>query len=102
MTDIEQQFNQAMIGIYRRALDEARYKASRFLQLVHDEGGVAAAKILINSKEPAEGYTELWQRKRLDLTVEALVQNTKWHSLFDTDEIERAKTRLKSYGYQVQ
>ena len=52
----------------------------------------------VESKSP--GYTELWKRHRLDLTVEALVvDDLRWHLLFTPDEIERAKSRLREYGY---
>lgn len=94
------EFEEAMVEIYRRALSEARYKASRFLSMVQDEGGVATARYLIHSPQVSEGYTALWERSRLDLTVEAMVlSNAKWHPLFTTEELERCSERLKAYGY---
>lgn len=41
-------FNAAMMNIYRRALNEAKYSATRFLQMLHDHGGLETAQILIH------------------------------------------------------
>jgi hypothetical protein len=100
-TPLEIEFHRAMINIFTRAKIEADYLATRYIQMVTELGGVKAAKKLINSDKPSEGYTALWKRKRLDITVEALVQNPKWAPLFDPSEIERAKQRLKEYGHEI-
>lgn len=60
-TLLEQEFHQSMVNIYTRAKNEAEYVATRFIQMVAEHGGVAAAKILINSEQPSEGYTALWE-----------------------------------------
>ena len=94
------QFNAAMFEIYRRAKYEADYSANLFLKMLGDKGGAVTAKYLINSSKPSDGYTALYERNRLDLTVEAEVENSKWHSLFTEIEINRARDRLKQYRYQ--
>jgi len=98
-TALEEEFYQEMVNIYIRAKDEVAYLATRYLQMVNEHGGVTTAKILINSEKPSDGYTALWELGRLDLTVEALVQDSKWATLFRPEEIERARQRLKKYGY---
>ncbi len=95
----EREFHKAMIHIYEKARDETGYLATRFLQMVTEHGGVETAKILINADKPSDGYSALWERKRLDITVEALVQDPRWESLFTPDEINRARQRLIDYGY---
>jgi len=100
-TLLEQEFHRAMVGIYERAKNEANYVATRYIQMVAEHGGVETAKILINSDRPSHGYTALWEKRRLDITVEALVQNPKWASLFSAEEIEKARQRLIDYGYNV-
>ena len=47
----------------------------------------------------SEGYVALWERKRLDLTVEALILADEWLPLFGEPEREIARTRLAQYGY---
>ncbi len=45
---IESQFHEAMLEIYRRAKDEAKYNASLFLRTVEEQGGFQAARTLIS------------------------------------------------------
>lgn len=102
MQTLAEKFDQAMLDIYKLALSEARYKASAFLELVHRRGGVAAAKQLINSSEPPAGYTALFERRCLHLTVEALVaENEEWWELFTEEEVEKAIKRLTEYHYVI-
>lgn len=90
-----------MLEIYRVAKAEARYDATIFLGMVAQRGGLATAQYLINTPKPSEGYTALYMRGRLDLTVEAMViENTEWHELFTDEELAKARTRLKQYEYK--
>jgi len=98
--DIE--FHEAMLNIYRQAKSEAKYNAQRFLQMVVDHGGVETAKMLIHSENVSDGYTALWERGRLDLTVEAMIiESPKFHSLFSDDEIKICSKRLIGYRYEI-
>lgn len=93
-------FDNAMHNIYKRAKDEAGYTASIFLDMIYKNGGLVTAKQLINATKPSDGYTALYERGRLDLTVEAVVlEDELWHSLFTSEELKRARKRLKDYGY---
>lgn len=95
---LELEFDEAMLNIYRKAKSEAKYNAVRFLQMVTDHGGLETAHILINSGTVSEGYTALWERGRLDLTVEAMIlDNEKYHSLFSEEELAVCAKRLKQY-----
>jgi hypothetical protein len=93
-------FDEAMLNIYRQALSEAGYKATRFLTMVNEDGGLATAKYLIHSSQVSDGYTALWERKRLDLTVEATVlADPKWEPLFTSEELAICAKRLNEYGF---
>ena len=96
---LEAAFDKAMMDIYVRAKAEANYTASIFHRMLCDRGGLATAKQLINERTPSDGYTALWELGRLDLTVEALVsESAVWHPLFESDELDRARKRLRDYG----
>ncbi len=70
--------------------------------MVGENGDFEAARILINSNSVSEGYTILWEKGRLDLTVEALVlENSKYHLLFSDEEINKCRQRLTEYTYNV-
>ena len=98
--DLEAQFDEAMMDIYVTAKKEAKYNASRYLEMLLEHRGLETARMLINASEPSAGFTSLWEAKRLDLTVEALVIRPQWSQLFEPDEIERAQRRLKQYNYK--
>ena len=96
----ERAFHEEMINLYQRAFAEANYRARVFIQRVETDGGLTTAKSLINAAQVSDGYTELWDRGFLNLTVEAFVlENERFHPLFEADEIERCRSRLGAYGY---
>lgn len=98
--DLKERFNLAMWNIYKRAKYEAKYNATRYLQMLDENGGLETAHILINSSNVSDGYTALWERGRLDLTVEALIwDNPEYNKLFTEDELRIAKKRLIDYQY---
>ncbi len=97
---LEIDFHKDMLTIYRRAKDECGYNATRFLQMVANDGGLKTAKKLLATNEPSDGFTELWRKHRLDLTVENLVLNPKYRILFSVEEVTIARERLNSYGYK--
>ncbi|ABE61208.1 uncharacterized conserved protein [Nitrobacter hamburgensis X14] len=100
MDVLKQEFQVELFNAYKRAKDEAKYHATIFIQMLTDRGGLETAKFLINSPKVSDGYTALYERERLDLTVEAIVaENSKWHPLFTTEEIDRCHKRLAQYGY---
>lgn len=97
--ELEALFDNAMMDVYRRALDECDYKATRFLHMLHEYRGLETARILLHASKVSEGYVALWERQRLDLTVEAVILAREWHPLFSEQEREIARSRLAEYGY---
>ncbi|WP_066309180.1 hypothetical protein [Bacillus sp. FJAT-29814] len=96
----EQDFHKAMVDIYNLALKHCHYRATRFLQMVANEGGLKTAKKLLKENKISDGFMNLLQNNRLDLTVEALVIKVEFKHLFTDTEIEEATQRLKNYGYE--
>src|SRR5882672_6016841 len=95
---LKSEFDEEMLQIYQRALSEAHYKATRFLAMLNEHRGLETARLLIHSPTVSEGYTALWERKRLDLTVEAVIHDKpKWHPLFTQDELNICVRRLTDY-----
>lgn len=93
-------FEKAMHGIDTRAKLEAGYTAKIYHDMLFRHGGLGTAKQLINAPQVSDGYTALYERQRLDLTVEAVVvENPQWHELFTAEELTRARKRLRDYEY---
>ncbi len=97
--DLQQRFDDAFLDAYRRALNEAKYDAKRVLHMFHEIGGLRTAQVLLATERVTEGYIAMWERGRLDLTIEALVLKPAWHPLFTDEERESARNRLKKYNY---
>ncbi len=95
---LEDEFYEAMVDIYTEG-KSIGYNAAKFIQMVSEYGGVNTAKMLINADSPFDGFLSLWKKNRLDLSIEAVIQNPKWKPLFSEAEIERARKRLIEYGY---
>lgn len=94
------EFNQRMEELYLAGKKEARFSAPLFGELLKEHGGIETARRFIHSPDFAPGFTALWERKRLDLTVEAvIVEEPRWHPLFTAEELEICRSRLKEYGY---
>ncbi len=100
LAKLEQEFDEEMLKIYQRALSEAHYRATRFFSMLQEYGGLGTAQRLIHSPTVSEGYTALWERNHLDLSVEAVIHDCpKWHPLFTSEELEICSNRLRSYEY---
>jgi hypothetical protein len=92
-------FDRAMRGVYDRARSEAGYNATYLLGMLARHGGLETARRLLHAPAVSEGFTALWERKRLDLTVEALILREDFVDLFTEDEIELARIRLAQFGF---
>jgi hypothetical protein len=99
LDEIERRFHRAMISIYETAKRELGYNATRFLQMISEQDGLATARQLLWSDAPSEGFTTLWERNRLDLTVEAHILLDEFASLFTDQDREQARARLETYGW---
>ncbi|MFC4111708.1 caspase family protein [Nonomuraea zeae] len=96
---LEREFHAAMVEVYKRAKKEAGYPATYFLKMISERGGLASARHLLCASSVSDGFTALWERNRLDLSVEAVVLQSRFASLFTEDEREQARARLEEYGY---
>lgn len=101
MIEAERKFNIAMKEIYETAKKVCGYNATRFIQLVAEKGGVAAAKQLINKPGGTDGFTILWECGRLDLSVEACVLKEEYKVLFEDEERNICRERLLKFGYKL-
>ena len=95
MTDIEARFEQDMVEkVYRAAGRETGYWAGYFLRTVKQDGGVGAARRLLKRNGMSPGLAKLASLNRLDLTMETLVLDPAYASLFTDEERAIATRRL--------
>ena len=101
MKNLKREFQKDMFRIYTEA-SELGYNPTRFLQMVHEHGGVETAKRLLSTDDfIQDGIKRLWELGRLDLSVEWLVLQDKYKDLFTEQELEIAKRRLKLLNYDI-
>lgn len=99
MTEKENRFHQEMVNIYKLNKQLLNYTPTRFLQMVNEYGGIQAAKKLLATSGGESGFLILWQKERLDLSMEALVLKPEYHELFTQTELDEARKRLTDLGY---
>lgn len=92
------QFHLAMLGIYDAALKlKPAYRATSFLRMLNEHGGKETADRLLATSKPSQGFTELFLRGKdnLTLSVEYLVLQSPWRTLFSMEQLEIARERLR-------
>jgi hypothetical protein len=97
---LEKDFEKAMWELYYAMLNEAGYESRALRRMLREHGGKETAQRLIRTTKLSNGYGNLYQLGRLDLTVEALIHdNPRWHPLFSKQELKKLQQRLIRFGY---
>jgi hypothetical protein len=100
MSNLEAAFHQTMLDGYHQ-LAKLGYRATYFLRMVQELGGVQAARQLANQEGSSEGFTRMWEMGRLDLSAEALMLKPEYRDLFTDQERRRARQNLDDLGYRA-
>jgi hypothetical protein len=97
------EFELELWAAYREAKLKYRFNATRFVQMMTEDGGVGTANRLLATGPVAvqTGLAELWQCGRLDLSVEAKVLIPKYRSLFPASLREIARRRLQDHEFDL-
>lgn len=98
---LEKKFRNKIMNSYKMAQKDLNYNPKLYIQMIEDKGAVEAAKALINKPKVSLGFEKLWEKKRLDLSLEAAVLNEEYHTLFTAEEIEICRSRLEGCGYKI-
>lgn len=98
---LEAKFESEMLDLYYEAARVLHYRATRFLNMVNDYGGVQTAKMLLQSNEGSDGFTKLWEGGQLDLSVEARVLKPECAALFSDAERAKARAHLAAVHYKA-
>jgi 5-methylcytosine-specific restriction protein A len=96
----ELKFRRELTDLVARIKNETNYTPSEFLNMLHKDGAIITAKTLIRpGSRESDGYKKLWEKGRLDLTVELVALQPQWQYLFTGDELKNAQKRLRNYKY---
>lgn len=86
----------------RGTYDAARklgYVATYFLQMLEEHGGKETAKRLLSKSAPQAGLSRLWELGLLNESMEAVVLQDRFRSLFTGAELAEAHRRLEGFGF---
>jgi len=100
MDDAELDFRAAL----QDAIQECKrigYPPSGFVGMISSSSAFEAVRTLLAKTTPSDGFGTLWEKGRLDLTVEAMVLKPEWRSFFTASEIAIARKRLSDAKYQA-
>ena len=75
-------------------------RVTRFRAMCAEHGAVQATKRLIHAPRPSDTFSDLWVKRRLDLTVEAVILTERaWDPLFDNPDRAVARKRLQDHEW---
>lgn len=95
---LEDQLTEALRGTYEAARSRG-YIATYFLQMLEEYGGRETAKRLLAVSEPQTGLYKLWELHLLNESMEAVVLQGRFQSLFSEDDLAEARRRLDELGF---
>ncbi len=87
-------FDSALFTVIERSRVEVGYDPSALRLMSHRLGALGAARALLSTATVSDGFVALWERDRLDLTVESLALADEFAVLFSEEEREIARRRL--------
>lgn len=101
--NLEDELTAALIEGYQRAGNEVGYWGRRFLQAVRRNGGLSTARRMMAPRNAGQraGLDALLEASRPDLTVEAIILQPKFRTLFSDAELSVATERLGEYGKAI-
>jgi len=97
--DLYLEFNKKMNEISDNAEKMIGKRFTKLDQMLKKDSGVNVAIKLISSSDQTTGFLDLYKAKRLDLSIEFLVINKRYNSLFEADIILQAQSRLNDWEY---
>jgi hypothetical protein len=94
--------DRALLDITERCRRELDYNPRYFVSMLAQHGSLGAVRRLLAAPAVSDGFVLLWERQRLDLSVEAIVIDPRFAHLFTEQEREIAGRRLEDFGYDPQ
>ncbi len=96
---LKKSFHQEMIHLYKKMIKLIKYKPTRLIDYINKYGGYEAAVKYINTESNVQDFAVLWEKERLDLSVEALITSENYRSLFQEEVLVFCDRKLKEYSY---
>jgi hypothetical protein len=99
---VEGVLDHALVDLTERWRSEFNHNPRYFVSTIAQHGALDAVRRLLAAPAVNDGFVFLWERQRLDLSVESLVLEERFAHLFTDGEKEIARRRLDDFGYDPQ
>lgn len=96
----EDEFERDLRASAAEAKRVMRFSGRYFLGMLAADGAYRTTVTLLSKKNSSDGFDELSLAKRLDLSVEAQVVETKWRTYFDPVLVKKAEDLLSKHEYK--
>jgi hypothetical protein len=100
-SELERRFLSEILHGTERLKKEIGYNPTYFTRMVGEHGPVEAARRLVSTSAPSDGFTKLWETDRLEMTIEALILLPWYEELFEETHRQAARQRLEQYRFDV-
>ncbi|GAA4860672.1 DUF262 domain-containing protein [Pseudonocardia benzenivorans] len=91
------QFDQVVLDTIDACKADLGYNPKQFKVMVNQYGALGAVRRILHAPAVSDGFVTLWERRRLDLTVEAIATDERFRHLFTEEELAVAEKRLADF-----
>lgn len=103
MTNIlKNKFNEEVLLAIEKMKKEEHYTPTRFIQMLQQAGNNAhevVQRLVI--KDVSLGLEKLWEKGRLELSMEAIMTKPEYKELFSQEIIKICEKKLKQFGCKL-
>jgi hypothetical protein len=99
MGNLKHELRERYISTYNEC-KKFNYNPRAFLDMVvSNEDIIEVTRKLIHQDDATSGFTKLFENKRMDLSVEKIILESRYRELFTREDLLKAYRRLKDFGY---
>lgn len=99
MEQLKRELRERYISTYNEC-KKFNYLPRAFLDMVVSNVDIVEiTRRLIHKEGGTSGFTTLFENKRMDLSVENIILETRYRQLFTRDDLQAAYSRLEQYEY---
>jgi hypothetical protein len=99
LSKIEASLRKAMIRAADTSARECKYGMPRLRKMIENHGAIETARRILLEPTVSDGFGNLWEKHRLELSVEAIVLQPEFVQLFTAEEQAIARDRLEKADF---
>lgn len=99
---LKNKFNEEVFLAVEKMKKEENYIPTRFIQMLQQSENNAYEVVQrLVTKEFSSGLEKLWEKGKLELSMEAIMIKPEYKSLFSPEIIKTCEKKLKQFGYKL-